>query len=142
MDTDRRRNHHKKINQDDPPEMKSSTEVADKPVLEPVHIFIQYTRLPDYLGYVCPTCGRRFTLCQHKDAHLHLGRDSRRRCDRCYALFMTVGIKDAWEALFATLDERGLPSDTLAFRAACDKARGLIADSTQDSPEAKRREAP
>jgi len=44
-----------------------------------------------------------------------------RSCDEADAL------KDAWEALFSTLDERGLPFDTVAFRAACDTARGLIA---------------
>jgi hypothetical protein len=39
-------------------------------------------------------------------------------------------LKDAWEALFATLDERGLPFDTVSFRAACDMARGLIANNS------------
>jgi hypothetical protein len=38
-------------------------------------------------------------------------------------------LKRAWKALFSTLDERGLPFDTVAFRAACDTARGLIANS-------------
>ena len=38
-------------------------------------------------------------------------------------------LKDVWEALFATLDERGLPFDTAAFRAACDTARRLIANA-------------
>ena len=37
-------------------------------------------------------------------------------------------LKDAWEVLFSTLDERGLPFDTVKFRAACDTARGLIAN--------------
>ena len=40
-------------------------------------------------------------------------------------------LKGAWEALFATLDERGLPFNSVAFRAACDTARGLIANAGQ-----------
>ena len=49
---------------------------------------------------------------------------ARKQRDEAYSL------KDAWEALFATLDERGLPFDTVAVRAVCDLARGLIANKT------------
>lgn len=38
-------------------------------------------------------------------------------------------LKNAWKALFATLDERGLPLDREAFCAACDTARERIANA-------------
>jgi len=40
-----------------------------------------------------------------------------------------ASLKLAWEALFATLNERGLPFDTAAFRNACDNARVLLANT-------------
>jgi len=44
-----------------------------------------------------------------------------------------VTIREVLASLLASLDERGLPFDTVAFRTACDKARELLSEESAGS---------
>ena len=44
-----------------------------------------------------------------------------------------VTIREVLASLLASLDERGLPFDTVAFRTACDKARKLLSEESAGS---------